>query len=63
MSGQLRLHNPALLIGRNYINGEWLESSSGNTFEVHGALQWAVQPKHVSLTEANMFSQTQQPAS
>lgn len=26
MSGQLRLRNPALLIGRNYINGEWLGS-------------------------------------
>ncbi|KAK2599677.1 hypothetical protein N8I77_011411 [Diaporthe amygdali] len=35
MSEQFRLRNPALLIGRNYINGEWLVSCSGNKFEIH----------------------------
>lgn len=63
MSEQFRRRNPALLIGRNYINGEWLECCSGNTFEVHVALQWVFNSEHVSLTETNIISQTQQPAS
>ncbi|VUC22154.1 unnamed protein product [Clonostachys rosea] len=35
MAQERRLKNPSLLIGKNYINAEWVESVSGKRFEVH----------------------------
>ncbi|CAG9974220.1 unnamed protein product [Clonostachys byssicola] len=35
MLQERRLKNPSLLIGKNYINAEWVESASGKRFEVH----------------------------
>ncbi|KAL4736092.1 Aldehyde/histidinol dehydrogenase [Aspergillus similis] len=35
MSSQPRLNDPSLFIGKNYIDGRWVESVSGNRFEVH----------------------------
>uniref|UniRef100_A0A8H7N4Z9 Aldehyde dehydrogenase domain-containing protein n=1 Tax=Bionectria ochroleuca TaxID=29856 RepID=A0A8H7N4Z9_BIOOC len=39
MLQERRLKNPSLLIGKNYINAEWVESVSGKRFEIHGTLQ------------------------
>ncbi|CAG9997123.1 unnamed protein product [Clonostachys byssicola] len=38
MATRPRLNDPLLLIGKNYINGEWTESTSGKTFEVTATL-------------------------
>ncbi|OAA63488.1 succinate-semialdehyde dehydrogenase [Niveomyces insectorum RCEF 264] len=35
MTFERRLKNPSLLIGKNYIDGQWVDPVSGKTFEVH----------------------------
>jgi succinate-semialdehyde dehydrogenase/glutarate-semialdehyde dehydrogenase len=30
------LKDPSLFIEKSYINGEWVDAKSGQTFEVHG---------------------------
>lgn len=33
-----QLNDPSLFVGGNYIDGQWIESSSGKKFEVHGMI-------------------------
>lgn len=35
-SHSIKFNDPSLFIGGNYINGQWIESSSGKRFDVYG---------------------------
>jgi hypothetical protein len=37
-TSEIRLNDPSLLVGKSYINGEWVESVSKNRFDVFGKL-------------------------
>ena len=36
MPQERRLKDPSLLIGKNYVDGQWVESVSRKRFKVHG---------------------------
>jgi len=36
MATHIGLADPSLFIGRNYIDGQWVEAASGRTFSVTG---------------------------
>lgn len=36
MLQERRLNDASLLIGKNYIDAQWVDSGSGSTFNVHG---------------------------
>lgn len=31
-----KLKDPSLFVGKNYVDGQWIESVSGKRFDVHG---------------------------
>lgn len=45
MATYVPLSDPSLFIGRNYINGQWLQAASGKTFDVTGQYEmWHLTP-------------------
>ena len=41
----VRLNDPSLLVGQNYIDGKWVEAQSGKRFDVTG--ECSCSPQHV----------------
>lgn len=39
-----KLKDPSLFVGKNYVDGQWIESVSGKTFDVHGMFTLSSKP-------------------